>query len=107
MRLKFAGLAIVLSVFATSAAADLMVINGRYMVAKEDIRGYFYRDRGKQTVFDIRWSDWSTQYRCADEYDQDRVLAASLNFVIQIKEARSMDFGAFLDSEGFLDCQKF
>lgn len=92
---------------ASGAAADLIVINERYVVAKEDVRGYFYRDRDSLTVFDIRWSDWSTQYRCADEYDRARVTAASLNLVVQMKDTLSLDFSVFLESEGFSDCQKF
>lgn len=105
--MKLTGLSLVLAVFASSAAADLIVINGRYMVSKDEVRGYFYRDRDKLTVFDIRWSEWSTQYRCKDEYDRESVTAASLNFVIQMKDALSLDFGEFLEGEGFTDCKKF
>ena len=105
--MKLMGLSLVLAAFASSAAADLIVINDRYMVAKDEVRGYFYRDRDKLTVFDIRWSEWSTQYRCQDEYDRERVTAASLNFVIQMKDALSLDFGEFLEGEGFTDCKKF
>lgn len=107
MKRKILGLTILFAIFASEAIADLVVINGRYIVAKEDARGYFYRDRDKLTVFDIRWSDWSTQYRCDDQYDRERVTAASLNFVIQIKDAMSLDFGEFLEGEGFTNCQKF
>ncbi len=105
--MKRTGLSLIFAVFATSAAADFVVINDRYMVAKQDVRGYFYRDRNKLTVFDIRWSDWSTQYRCQDEYDRERVTAASLNFALKMKDALSLDFGEFLDEEGFTDCRKF
>ena len=105
--MKLAGLSLIFSIFASSVAADMIVINGRYMVAKNDVRGYFYRDSDGLTVFDIRWSDWSTQYRCQDEYDRDSVTAASLNFVVQMKDAQFLDFGEFLEGEGFTDCRKF
>lgn len=105
--MKLTGLTLVFAIFASSAVAELIVINDRYIVAKDDLRGYFYRDRNKVTVFDIRWSDWSTQYRCQDEYDPDSVTAASMNLVLRIKDALSLDFGEFLESEGFTDCQKF
>ncbi len=105
--MKRTALTLFFTIFASSAFADLIVINDRYMVAKDDVRGYFYRDRDKLTVFDIRWSDWSTQYRCQDQYDRTRVTAASLNFVLQMKEAQSMDFATFLEGEGFTDCKKF
>lgn len=105
--MRLTGLSIVFAICASSAAADLIVINDRYIVAKDDVRGYFYRDRDRLTVFDIRWSDWSTQYRCQDEYDRDRATAASLNFVVQIKDALSLDFAKFLEGEGFADCKKF
>lgn len=106
-QMKLKALSLVFAVCASSAAADLIVINDRYVVPKEDVRGYFYRDRDSLTVFDIRWSDWSTQYRCADEYDRASVTAASLNLVVQMKDALSLDFGEFLESEGFTDCRKF
>ncbi len=105
--MKRTALTLFFTIFASSAFADLIVINDRYMVAKDDVRGYFYRDRDRLTVFDIRWSDWSTQYRCQDQYDRTRVTAASLNFVLQMKEAQSMDFATFLEGEGFTDCKKF
>ncbi|WP_299610805.1 hypothetical protein [uncultured Tateyamaria sp.] len=107
MSFKTSSLALVLSLFATSAVADLIVINGRYIVAKDSVRGYFYRQSDQRTVFDVRWNDWSTQYRCEDEYDRSRVEAASLNLVLQIGDARAMDFADFLESEGFVDCEKF
>ena len=107
MTFKFPAWAVVFSLFATSAFAELIVINGRYVVPKDSVRGYFYRERDQNTVFDIRWSDWSTQYRCQDPYDRARVMAASLNFVLQIKDAQSLDFQEFLDNEGFADCAKF
>lgn len=107
MTFKSAALAVMFSFFASSAFAELIVINGRYIVPKEAIRGYFYRESDQRTVFDIRWSDWSTQYRCEDLYDRTRVQAASLNFVLQIGEASALDFGEFLESEGFADCAKF
>lgn len=105
--MKLTGLSLILLLSASSVAADLIVINDRYVVAKDDIRGYFYRDGSKLTVFDIRWSDWSTQYRCQDEYDSASVTAASLNFVVQMKDALSLNFAEFLKGEGFTDCQKF
>ncbi len=107
MASKLAGLAIAFSLCASGASANLIVINDRYVVAKDSIRGYFYRDRNRLTVFDIRWSDWSTQYRCQDTYDRARVTAASLNFALKVKDALSLDFGDFLTEEGFSDCQKF
>ncbi|GGX54188.1 hypothetical protein GCM10007385_22990 [Tateyamaria omphalii] len=107
MSFKTSALAVALSLLATSAMADLIVINGRYVVAKDSVRAYFYRQRDDRTVFDVRWSDWSTQYRCNDEYDGTRVEAASLNLVLQIGDARALDFGDFLDSEGFEGCEKF
>lgn len=105
--MKRLGLALVFSVTATCAAADMVVINERYIVSKDDVRGYFYRDRDKRTVFDIRWRDWSTQYRCQDTYDAANVTAASLNLVLQLKDAISLDFAEFLNDQGFTDCQKF
>lgn len=107
MKVNFSILSVVFSLFTTSAQADMIVINGRYIVPKDSIRGYFYRRGEQHTVFDIRWSDWSTQYRCQDQYDKARVEAAALNFVIQIGEARSLDFKDFLDAEGFRECTKF
>ena len=107
MKLKLAALAFVCSLFATGASAEMIVINGRYVVPKDTVRGYFYRQSNQQMVFDIRWSDWSTQYRCQDEYDKARVLAASLNFTIQIGKSSALDFGEFLKSEGFAGCEKF
>lgn len=89
------------------AAAEMIVINGRYTVAKDSVRGYFYRQSNKQTVFDVRWSDWSTQYKCQDTYEDTKVMAASLNLVIKIGENRALDFKDFLDSQGFEDCSKF
>lgn len=105
--MKLTLLSIAFAICATSAAADLIVINQRYMVARDDVRGYFYRENGKLTVFNIRWSDWSTKYRCQDEYDRTKVTAALLNLAIQMKDAVSLDFGEFLEGEGFIDCRKF
>ncbi|GFE50100.1 hypothetical protein So717_18530 [Roseobacter cerasinus] len=99
--------ALILCLQASGAVADMIVINGRYVVHKEDVRGYFYRQNDQRMVFDIRWNDWSTQYRCNDTYDQTRVLAASLNFAIQLEEADQLDFGDFLEGEGFSGCAKF
>ncbi|MEO0372116.1 MAG: hypothetical protein AAF231_11715, partial [Pseudomonadota bacterium] len=62
---------------------------------------------GRATVFDIRWSDWSTQYKCADEYDRTRIEAAMLNLSLRLEDARSVDFGDFLADEGFTDCRRF
>ena len=107
MKLKISALAVVLSLLASNAFAEMIVINGRYVVPKDSIRGYFYRQSDQKTVFDVRWSDWSTQYRCKDLYDRTRVLAASLNFVIQVGEASALDFNDFLDSQGFAECAKF
>lgn len=107
MTFKLATVAVAFSLLATSAQAELIVINGRYVVAKDSVRGYFYRRNSQQTVFDVRWSDWSTQYKCDDDYDLTRVEAASLNLVLQIDEARSLDFKDFLESEGFAGCEKF
>ena len=106
MTLKCLALTLALAVMGGAAAADMIVINGRYVVAKQDIRSYFYRD-GRATVFDVRWSDWSTRYKCQDEYDKAKVLAASLNLTLQLKDATDLDFGDFLSGEGFSDCQKF
>jgi hypothetical protein len=92
---------------ATSAAADHLVVNDRFIVAKDDVRGFFYRDGNRQTVLDIRWSDWSIKYRCNDEYDRDRVKAAMLNLVLQLDEARDLSFPDFLASEGFDGCESF
>ena len=105
--MKLTLLSIAFALCASSAAADLSVINERYIVARDDVRGYFYRENGKLTVFNIRWSDWSTKYRCQDEYDRTRVTAALLNLAIQMKDAVSLDFGEYLESEGFIDCKKF
>lgn len=99
--------ALILCLQASGALADMIVINGRYVVHKEEVRGYFYRQSDQKTVFDIRWSDWSTQYRCDDTYDQTRVLAASLNFALQLDESDQLDFGDFLEREGFSGCAKF
>ena len=107
MKFKFPVLAVVFSLFASGASAEMIVINGRYVVSKDSIRGYFCRQSNQQTVFDIRWSDWSTQYRCQDRYDKTRVKAASLNFVIQLSEASALDFKDFLDNEGFAECSQF
>lgn len=107
MKSKFPALAVTLSLLATGVSAEMIVINGRYVVAKESIRGYFYRQNNQQTVFDVRWSDWSTQYRCEDLYDRTVVQAAALNFVLQIGEANSLDFGDFLEDQGFSGCAKF
>ena len=107
MKLKFSAVAVAFSLFASGAQADMIVVNSRYVVAKDTIRGYFYRQNNKQTVFDVRWSDWSTQYRCDDDYDLTRVEAASLNLGLQIAEARSLNFKDFLESEGFVGCKKF
>lgn len=100
-------LALVMGLFGTTAMADMVVVNGRYVVPKDTIRGYFYRQSDQRTVFDVRWSDWSTQYRCSTAYDRTVVQAALLNFVLQLKDATSLDFGDFLESEGFEDCRKF
>jgi hypothetical protein len=105
--MKLTLLSIAFALCASSAAADLIVINERYIVARDDVRGYFYRENGKLTVFNIRWSDWSTKYRCQDEYDRTKVTAALLNLAIQMKDAVSLDFGEYLESEGFIDCKKF
>ncbi|WP_147108934.1 hypothetical protein [Tateyamaria sp. syn59] len=107
MPLKTTSLAITLCLVATTGLADMIVINGRYIVPKDGVRGYFYRQSDDRTVFDIRWSEWSTQYRCDDDYDRSRVEAAALNFVLQIADARALDFGDFLESEGFANCAKF
>ena len=93
-----------LSLLATNAFADMVVINDRYVVAKDTVRGYFYRDRDRKTVFDIRWSDWSTQYRCDDTYDRTRVQAAMLNFALQMDKTNAMDFQMFLEDQGFSGC---
>ncbi len=66
--MKLTGLSLVFAVFASSAAADLIVINDRYMVAKGDVRGYFYRDADKLTVFDIRWGEWSRFFGWNEPY---------------------------------------
>ncbi|MFT5785355.1 MAG: hypothetical protein ACI9KK_000701 [Ascidiaceihabitans sp.] len=107
MKFKFFTLTIIFSLFASIATAEMIVINGRYSVAKDSVRGYFYRQSNKQTVFDVRWSDWSTQYKCQDIYDDTKVMAASLNLAIQIGEARSLDFKEYLASQGFEGCSKF
>ncbi len=107
MVFKFHALTVIFCLFSSSAFADMIVVNGRYIVAKESIRGYFYRQSDQRTVFDVRWSDWSTQYRCEDPYDRTRVEAASLNLVLQLGEARSVDFQDFLNTEGFVECTKF
>ncbi len=107
MKLRLSALVVVFSLLGSSAWAEMIVINGRYIVPKESVRGYFYRESDQHTVFDIRWSDWSTQYRCQDAYDQTRVMAASLNFIIQLDDASSLDFQDFLDGEGFTNCSKF
>ncbi|MFT5797310.1 MAG: hypothetical protein ACI84R_001368 [Candidatus Azotimanducaceae bacterium] len=107
MKFKFLTLTAVFSLFSSMAAAEMIVINGRYTVAKDSVRGYFYRQSNKQTVFDVRWSDWSTQYKCQDTYEDTKVMAASLNLVIKIGENRALDFKDFLDSQGFEDCSKF
>lgn len=107
MKLRYAALAVVFSLFAANASAEMIVINERYVVPKDSIRGYFYRQNDQRTVFDVRWSDWSTQYRCEDTFDMTRVTAASLNLVIKIGEARALDFNDFLESEGFSGCSKF
>lgn len=104
---KATSLAIALSLCASAAQADMVVINGRYVIAKQDVRGYFYRQRDDRMVFDVRWSDWSTQYRCSDTYDRSRVEAAALNLILKLEDARALDFGEFLTSEGFADCEKF
>ncbi len=100
-------IATALTLCASAAVADMVVINGRYVVAKEDVRGYFYRERDQTTVFDVRWSDWSTRYRCSDAYDRFGVEAAALNLVLKLQDARALDFGEFLTSEGFAECEKF
>ncbi len=107
MKFRFPALAVVFSLFASSALAEMVVINGRYIVSKDSVRGYFYKKNDQQTAFDVRWDDWSTQYECNNEYDEAKVMAASLNFVIQLSESKSMDFSDFLDSEGFENCEKF
>lgn len=107
MKRKLTLLAAVFSLFATSAMADMIVINGRHMAQKDQVRAYFYRERGKNVVFDVRWSDWSTQYRCEDTYDKPKVMAASLNFAMQIDEQRSLDFLEFLKDQGFRGCKQF
>jgi hypothetical protein len=107
MKLKLPLLAAVFSLFATSAMAEMIVINGRYMVQKDQVRAYFYRERGKTVVFDVRWSDWSTQYRCQDKYDKPEVMAASLNFALKVGEQKSLDFLEFLKDQGFRGCKQF
>ncbi len=107
MKSKLPALTVVFSLFASSALAEMIVINERYIVPKDSIRGYFYRQSDELTVFDISWSDWSTQYRCQDIYDGTKVMAASLNLVIAISEARALDFKEFLDGQGFMACSKF
>lgn len=107
MKLKPTLLAVLFSLTATSAMAEMIVIDGRYIAQKDQVRAYFYRERGKNVVFDVRWSDWSTQYRCQDTYDKPKVLAASLNFALKVEEQRSLDFGEFLKDQGFRGCKKF
>ena len=107
MPFRTLSLALALTLVATSAVADLIVINGRYIVPKDGVRGYFYRQGDDRTVFDVRWSEWSTQYRCDDVYDRSRIEAAALNFVLQITDARALDFADFLETEGFSNCAKF
>ncbi|WP_299674958.1 hypothetical protein [uncultured Roseobacter sp.] len=107
MKVRHIGSAMVLSIFASGAAAEMVVINGRYIVAKESIRAYFYRERDNRVVFDVRWSDWSTQYRCEDTYDRAEVTAASLNLVLELGQTSALDFEEFLEAEGFTNCAKF
>ena len=109
MRRILVAMALMMTGLASAAHADLIVVNGRYIVEKDSVRAYFYRQRGQefQTVFDVRWSDWSTQYRCRNTYDQTLVLAASLNLVSEIKQSDVIDFGEFLTGQGFRDCEKF
>ncbi|MGL4238050.1 hypothetical protein [Tabrizicola sp.] len=108
MIVKHLVVAMVPCLFASSVlAAEFVVINQRYVVSKETIRGYFYRDGEKQIVFDVRWSDWSTQYRCQNAYDETKVEAASLSLAVKLKEASTLDFGEFLEGEGFTACEKF
>jgi hypothetical protein len=108
MIIKHLAAAMVPCLFMSSvSAADFVVINERYIVAKDSIRGYFYRESEKEIVFDIRWSDWSTQYMCQNAFDETQVKAASLNFAIQLQEASAIDFGEFLEAEGFTACKKF
>lgn len=107
MKRKCSVLAVMFCLLGSALQAEMIVINGRYVVAKEDVRGYFYRQSNQKTVFDVRWSDWSTQYRCEDRYDRSRVEAAALNLVLEIAEVRALDFQDFLESEGFAGCEKF
>ncbi|MGZ2259883.1 hypothetical protein [Roseobacter sp. A03A-229] len=107
MKIRLLAMAVGASLLASSVQAEMIVINGRYIVAKEAVRGYFYRENTQKTVFDVRWSDWSTQYRCEDTYDRSRIEAASLNLVLKIGEASFLDFEGFLESEGFVGCTKF
>lgn len=107
MKAKHLALVAALLLPASTAAADHIVVNGRYIVAKADIRGYFYRERDQSTVFDVRWSDWSTRYRCDDAYDTAQVEAATGNLVLGLAGATSIDFGRFLEREGFIGCERF
>ncbi|SHH92539.1 hypothetical protein [Marivita hallyeonensis] len=107
MKRRTLALALLTSITATGAVAEMIVVNGRYVVPKDTVRGYFYRQSDQRMVFDVRWSDWSTQYRCDDEYDQDRILAASLNLNLKINSATDVDFEDFLKAEGFTGCAKF
>lgn len=107
MKRKPTLLAALFSLLATSAMADMIVINGRYIAQKDQVRAYFYRERGRNVVFEARWSDWSAKHRCEDTYDKPKVMAASLNFAMQINEQRSLDFLEFLKEQGFRGCKQF
>ncbi len=107
MKLTIPVLALALSSLAPTAYAETVVINDRYIVCKDQVRGYFYRDSSRRTVFDVRWSDWSVRYLCEEEYDQTRVKAASLNFALQLDGASSLDFAEFLSGEGLGQCEAF
>lgn len=107
MKLKIFALFAVFVVYSQNAYAEMIVLEGRYITQKDEIRGYFYREKGKRVVFDIRWGEFSTKFRCQDEYDKAQVKAASLNFVLQVTESRALDLGEFLHDEGFRNCKKF
>ncbi|MEX0284352.1 MAG: hypothetical protein AB3N23_07045 [Paracoccaceae bacterium] len=59
MLIRFAFLAATFAMCAPVAQANTIVVNGRFVVAKETVRSMFYRQNkgNKRTVFDVRWSD--------------------------------------------------
>ena len=107
MSFKLPSLAVIFTLVASTAFADMIVVNERFIVAKDSIRGLFYRDSNRLTVLDIRWSDWSTKYRCQTDYERARATAAMLNMRLDLEDADAIDFGDFLESEGFKDCKRF